>query len=55
MVDGSVRTGGAINDINAITSKHGSISSRAGGIINDKFLTKKIRRRTSVTHLFAIN
>lgn len=30
-------TGAAINDINATTSKHGFISSRAGGIINNKF------------------
>jgi len=33
----AVRTGDAINDINATTSKHDSISSRAGGIINNKF------------------
>lgn len=37
VVGGSIRTGGAINDINATTSKHGSISSQAGGIINNKF------------------
>lgn len=38
MVGGSIRTGGgAINDINATTSKHGSTSSQAGGIINNKF------------------
>lgn len=37
VVGSSIRTGGAINDINATTSKHGSISSQAGGIINNKF------------------
>lgn len=31
------RTSGAINDINATRGKHGPISSRGCGIINNKF------------------